>query len=462
MKTKITGGWVIGFDGTRHVLLEESDVVYEDDRIIFAGPHYQGQVDRTIPASGRLVLPGFINIHSHSLTSPLLFRGICEDEGRTLYKYLLPLRFGTPTRPPFATGEDAYLMSRLTLLELLKSGVTTVFEQTDNLEDVLRIGQPLGIRLYGCHSYFQGMPYEESGKVIYPKFKDRCPAFEDNLRLIKQYQDTAEGRIKVWLGPHAPDTCSVDLLQETRKKATELKVGIGTHVAQSLTELDEIQRKYQKSSVEFLDSLGFWGKDVIAAHAIHTNDADVKIMARSGMTVAHCAGAYIKSGQRAPMAVYRKGGVNVVLGTDQEAMDMIGEMRHALFSSKLNEGDPFATTCLDVYDAITLNAAKALGRNDIGRIAPGAKADIILMNVREPHWTPFRDVLKMLIYHGNRSDVETVIVDGRLLMSERKVMTISEEEVVSKATEAARRIWQKADSEIGLPPLILKPTRPGC
>ena len=154
MKTKITGGWVIGFDGTRHVLLEDSDVVYEDDRIIFVGPNYQRQVDGTIPASGRLVLPGFINIHSHSLTSPLLFRGICEDEGRTLYKYLLPLRFGTPSHPPFATREDAYLMSRLTLLELLKSGVTTVLEQTDNLEDVLRIGQELGIRLYGCHSYF--------------------------------------------------------------------------------------------------------------------------------------------------------------------------------------------------------------------------------------------------------------------------------------------------------------------
>jgi cytosine/adenosine deaminase-related metal-dependent hydrolase len=459
MKTKISGGWVIGFDGTKHVLLEDSDVVFENDRVIFVGPRYQGQTDHTIPASGRLVLPGFINIHSHSLTSPLLYRGICEDEGPVLYRYLLPLRFGTPTHPPFASGEDAYLMSRLTLLELLKSGVTTVFEQTNNLEDVLRIGQQLGIRLYGCHSYFNGMPYEESGKVVYPTFKDTCPEFEENLRMIRRDQDLGEGRIKVWLGPHAPDTCSVDLLQETRKKADELKVGIGTHVAQSLTELNEIKRRFQKSPVEFLDSLGFWGDDVIAAHAIHTNDADVAIMARSKMTVAHCAGAYVKSGQRAPMAIYRKGGVNVVLGTDQEAMDMIGEMRLALFSSKLNEGDPFATTCLDVYNAITLNAAKALGRNDIGRIASGAKADIILVDVREPHWMPFRDVLKMLVYHGNRGDVDTVIVDGRVLMSGRNVLIVNEEEIIAKASEAARRIWQKADSEIGLPPLILKPVR---
>jgi 5-methylthioadenosine/S-adenosylhomocysteine deaminase len=138
-------------------------------------------------------------------------------------------------------------------------------------------------------------------------------------------------------------------------------------------------------------------------------------------------------------------------------MDMIGEMRLALFSSKLNEGDPFATTCLDVYNAITLNSARALGRDDIGKIAPGAKADITLVNIREPHWGPFRDVLKMLIYHGNRSDVDTVIVDGRMLMSKRNVLSLSEEEVIAKAAEAMRRIWQKAESEIGLPSLLLRP-----
>jgi 5-methylthioadenosine/S-adenosylhomocysteine deaminase len=155
------------------------------------------------------------------------------------------------------------------------------------------------------------------------------------------------------------------------------------------------------------------------------------------------------------MAGYRKCGINVVIGTDQNAMDLIDEMRLAMFSSKLNEDDPFATTCLDAFEAVTLNAAKALGRNDIGRISSGAKADIILINARQPHLMPFRDPLKILLYHANGNDVDTAIVDGQILMEGRKILTLDEEEVISKANEVAKRIWRKAELEIQLPGLLL-------
>jgi len=112
------------------------------------------------------------------------------------------------------------------------------------------------------------------------------------------------------------------------------------------------------------------------------------------------------------MARYRKRGMNVVLGTDQNAMDLIDEMRLAMFSSKLNEDDPLATTCLDVFNAVTLNAARPR-RQDIGRLCPGAKADIVLVNVAQAHLSPFRDPLKILVYHANQNDVDTVIVDGK-------------------------------------------------
>ena len=456
MRTKVQNGLVFGYDGSGHVLLEDSDVVFEGRQIIFVGRSYKEAVDRTIDAGGKLVLPGLIDVHTHSLSAPLCYRGLLEDEGSMLYRYLLPLRFGTPTTPPYATGEDAYLLSRVTLLELVKSGVTTIFEQTDNLEDVIRIAQELGIRFYGCHSYHNGMPYEKEGRVVYPPLTDSCPEFDENLRLIRDYQDTCHGRIKVWLGPHAADTCTTDLLQETRKKADELKVGIGTHVSQSMAEVNEMKRRVQKTPVQFLDELGFWAEDVIAAHAIYTTDSDIDIMARTKMTVAHTASSYVRNGVRAPMAVYRNRGVNVALGTDQNTMDMVNEMRLALFSSKLNEKDPFATTCLDVFNAVTLKAAKALGRDDIGRIAPGAKADIILMNLRQAHLTPFRDPLKILIYHADRNDVDTVIVDGKVLMAGRKLLTVDEEEVLARAAEAASRAWKKADTEIGLPRQLLR------
>jgi 5-methylthioadenosine/S-adenosylhomocysteine deaminase len=455
MKTKILGGEIIGFDGKEHVLIDQGEIVYEENQIIFAGESYAGKVDKTIDVRPKLIIPGLINVHTHSLTAPLLYRGITEDEGPVLYKYLLPVRYGTPSSPPYARGEDAYLLSRLTILDILRSGVTTVFEQTDNLEDPIKAAQDLGIRFYGCHSYFNSMPFEKSGSVVYPPPQDSCPGFDENLRLIKNYKDACNGRIKVWLGPHAPDTCSPELLRETRKKANELKVGIGTHISQSMTEVNEIKRRFNKTPVAYLADMDIWGRDVIAAHAIHTTSSDVAIMARDGMNVAHCASSYVKSGVHAPMARYRKNGINVVLGTDQNPMDFLDEMRLAMFSSKLNEDDPNATTVMDVFNSVTLNAAKALGREDIGRIAPGAKADLVVVNTQQTHLCPHRDPLKALIYHANRNDIEMVIVDGKILMEGRKVLTVDEEEIISKANETAHRLWRKAEAEIGLPKFLL-------
>jgi 5-methylthioadenosine/S-adenosylhomocysteine deaminase len=454
MKTKIFGGTILAFDGEKHDIMQDAEVVFQGSHIIYVGRSYEGNVDRTVDAKSKLVLPGLINIHTHSLTSCLMHRGVLEDEGSTLYKYVLPIRYGTASRGPYATGQDAYRLSKLVILEALKSGVTTIFEQTDNLEDVIQIAKGMGLRLYGCRSYYSGMPFEENGEVLYPRFEEHCNGLDENLRLIKQYHDACDGRLKVWLGPHAPDTCSIDLLQETREKADQLKVGIGTHVAQTLTEVNQIRKRYQKTPVEFLNDIGFLREDVIAAHAIYTTASDVDIMSRSNMTVAHCPTTYLKQGLRAPMANYRKCGINMVIGTDENSMDLIEEMRLAMLSSKLIENDPYATRCLDVLNAVTLNAARALLRNDIGRISPGARADIILIDLQHPHVNPSRDPLKALLYHANRNDVGTVIVDGQILMADHKVLAIDEKKVVTEAKDVAERIWKRADSEIGLPKLL--------
>jgi 5-methylthioadenosine/S-adenosylhomocysteine deaminase len=459
MKTKILGGEIIAFDGKQHVLIDQGEIVYEENQITFVGQSYAGKVDKTIDVRPKLIIPGLINVHTHSLTAPLLYRGISEDEGWVLYKYLLPIRYGTPSSQPYARGEDACFLSRLTILDILKSGVTTVFEQTDNLEDPIKAAEELGIRFYGCHAYFNSMPFEKSGTVIYPPAKDACPGFDENLRLIKEYQNACNGRIKVWLGPHAPDTCSPELLQETRKKANELKTGIGTHICQSMTEVNEIKKRFKKTPVAYLADMNFWGKDVIAAHAIHTTSSDVAIMARDGMNVAHCASSYVKSGIHAPLARYRQAGINVVLGTDQNPMDFLDEMRLAMFSSKLNEDDPNATTVLDVFNLVTLKAAQALGREDIGRIAPGAKADLVVVNTRQTHLCPHRDPLKALVYHANRNDIEMVIVDGKTIMEGRRILTMDEEETMSKAEEVAHRLWRKAEAEFGLPKFLLEKVR---
>ena len=457
MKTLFRGGSVVAFQEGRHRLVAPGDVLVDGDRIAYVGPRYEANTDRTIDARGRLVMPGLLNLHIHSLSAPVASRGILEDEGdATLYKYLLPLRYGTPDFPTPFVGEAARQLSAMSYLALLKSGTTTVLDMTDNLTDAIALGRDTGIRLYGAGSYYNAMPFERDGKVVHPAPTTECPKFDENVALIREFNGSENDRIRVWLGPHAPDTCSVEVFRRTRVMAKELGVGISTHLAQSRSEVAEVKDRTGCTPTQLFADVGLLGPDLIVAHCHFCSEGDFKLLQDAGVTVAHCAWAYARRGGTGYLAELRRRGINTVLGSDQDPMDLISLMRLAVQASKIRLSDPFATTALEAFNAVTLNAARALGREDLGRLAPGAKADLVLVDFRRPHLSPAYDLLKVLVYHAHGGDVETVMVDGRIIVEAGRVVTVDEAAWVAQADETAHRLWREVDRRYPLPKRLLE------
>jgi cytosine/adenosine deaminase-related metal-dependent hydrolase len=457
MKTLVRGGSVIAFQDGHQRLVTPGDVLVDGDRVAYAGPRFEGIADRTIDAAGRLVMPGLLNLHVHSLSAPVASRGILEDEGdATLYKYLLPLRYGTPDfRTPFV-GEAARRLSAMSYLALLKSGTTTVLDMTDNLADAIDLARETGIRLYAAGSYYTTMPFQKDGQVVYPSPAADCPKFDENVALVRQFNGSENDRIRVWLGPHAPDTCSVGVLRRTRDMAEQLGVGISTHLAQSRSEVAEVHRRTGRTPAQLLADVGLLGPDCIVAHCHFCTEEDFQLLQDAGVSVAHCPWAYARRGGTGYLAELRRRGINTVLGSDQDPMDLISLMRLAAQASKIRLNDPFATTALDAFNAVTLNAARALGRDDLGRLASGCKADLVVVDFRRPHLAPAYDYLKMLVYHAHGGDVETVMVDGQIVVENSRVVTVDEAAWVARADETAQRLWREVAARYPLPRRMLE------
>src|SRR6185369_17239454 len=245
-----------------------------------------------------------------------------------------------------------------------------------------------------------------------------------------------DGRIRGMLYPLQVDTCSPELFRATRKAADELGVGISTHVGQNLVEFHEMLRRHGKTPVEVLDDAGLLGPDTILGHCLMTTShrlaalpagRDLEILALRQASVAHCPLVFARRGNALEsFAKYRRAGVNVGLGTDTYPRDLISEMRWASNLCKIVERDFTVATAADVFSAVTLGGARALRRDDLGRLAPGAKADIVLIDMRSFRMGPYRDPIKALVQCGTSDDVDQVIVDGRSVVEDGHVVGLDE------------------------------------
>jgi len=462
--TAINGGYIVAFDGREHRILKDGTVVVEDDKIKYAGKFYAGPVDRTIDAQRSLVAPGFIALHSH----------ICGGHGETgrrgdgsrrqLYNSDLFDRAFPRTR------ESSRAAAELNYVEVLKSGCTTLVElgspnSLGNRESV-ELPDKMGIRAYLLRMYSSGRWYTPDGKrVLYENFDgenwDEEPGFkglDEGVKFIKEYDGSAEGRIKCLLGPSTVDACSPALLRESRKRADEMGVGLQTHVSQSVVEFQEIMRRYGRTPIEFLHDVGLLGPDLIAGHSIliggHSKVGyadpwrqDIKLLARTGTTVAHCPLVFARYGiAMESYARYLMEGVNVGIGTDTYPMDVIREMGLAATISKIIEGEPRVATSRDVFNSVTLCGATALGRDDLGRIAPGCKADIVIVKLNSINMSPVRDPIRNLVMSGSNSDVATVMIDGKIVVEDGRVPGIDEEKLADNLQREQERIWDMLPS----------------
>ncbi len=420
----IKDGYIITMDAQRRIL-ERGSVAIGGDKITAVGKDVEERADTVIDARGKAVLPGLINAHTH--LSMTLLRGVADDMPlmEWLEKKIWPIEKNL-------TAQDCYHGALLGCLEMIKSGTTCFADQYFFMEDVARAVEEAGLRAMLSYGIIElGDP------------KRRESELRAGEKLVKTCHGAAGGRIQTMFGPHASYTCSPECLMQVKELAKKYKVGIHTHISETQDEVDKIMKEYGKRPVEHLDSIGFLGPEVLAAHCIWLTEREIGIIQKQGVKPVHNPVSNMKTASGvAPVPEMLAAGIPVSLGTDGAAsnnsLDMFNEMKFAALLSKVHKLDPVAVPAQVALEMATINGAIALGLQDsIGSLEAGKKADIVLVDLQKPHFKPLHSVISHLVYSAVGSDVDTTIVDGKVLMRGRKVLTLDEDKVLMEAQKSS-------------------------
>src|SRR5919108_2049134 len=458
MKTLIEGGWVVAYNGQSHEVHERGRVVIEDDKIVHAGGPYRGAVDQTISAHGKLVSPGFINTHVHTAGGggDYLLLDMAKNDYRTAnyMSFAAPLK-GKVTPPP---ADAVAALRTFVFLHALKNGTTTVIDVgglRGDWEGYARLVDDLGVRVYASPPFRDRETYMDAkGRLTYEEDAAVGQArLREAIDFVRKYDGSAQGRLRGMLNAAQVETCTEALLRAGKEAARELRVPIHTHAGGNLIEFQRIMDEYRKTPVQFLADIGFLDERTLLGHGVFTTahpwchypfGDDLRVLAETGATVSHCPYKYAKmaitlhSFQR-----YLNAGVTVALGTDTFPMDRVAELRWASMLAKITEQNYQVGQPSDVYNAATLGACKFLRRDDLGRLAPGAKADILLLQLDHLGSAFYADPIKALVDFGCGRDIETVIVDGQTLVQGGRVVRVNEEAVYAKACQATHHFWRQ-------------------
>lgn len=412
-------------------VIEDGAIAVKDGEIVFVGKRDSTagiSADEKINAKGKVALPGLINCHTH--VAMTLFRGLAED--KPLDVWLRDTIWPLEAR---LKRDDVYIGALLGCLEMLKSG-TTCFADMYFYEDaVARAVSESGLRAVLAEGIIEAGDKAKGEKML-----------NASVNFAKSFDGYADGRVKTMLGPHAAYSCSPELLTKVRDKALELGVGVHIHLAESSELFKEFEEKYGCSEVEFLDRLGFFGVNVLAAHCINLSKRDRRILAERNVNAVYVPVANAKLGlNTAKVKELIRLGVNTALGTDGPAsnnsLDMFETMKFGALLQKFVYKKPEVLSAREVLEVATINAAKALGlEKNIGSLEVGKKADIILINLSQPHLRPLHNIYASILYSARGSDVDTVMVEGKILMQNGIVKTLDEQAVVEKAEKHAFKL----------------------
>ena len=448
--------WIVAYDRRRdaHAYLRNADVAFRNDTIVHVGKNYDGEAAQIIDGKGIMVLPGTLDIHLHAYME-MHGKGFFEDLAS---KHMWMTQLFEYTWVLQEDKESATAATQASACDLLKSGCTTMAElycsglPFDGWVDML--GET-GIRTYVCPMVQSGHWYTPNGKDhLYTWYEEK--GFENLDRALELIDAAAEhpsGRLHGMVGPAQADTCTVEMFHRCKDAAETRGVPLQTHAAQSVMEHREMIRRHRKTPIEWLDEIGVLGPNTLLGHAInidqhpwinHHERRDLERLAESGTTVVHCARAFAQWGDMMrSLGGYRAAGVNMALGTDCYPHDMVEEMRIAGLMSKVASGHVDLLPTDAVFETATLGAARALGRDDLGRIATGAKADIALVDLGHPSMRPVRDPLKCLIYSGTAAAVRDVFVNGEHIVKDRTVLTLDQHDVLDRLQEGQNRSLER-------------------
>jgi 5-methylthioadenosine/S-adenosylhomocysteine deaminase len=428
----VTNGIVITVDGNRRVIprgavaIDGRDIVAVDTADAIAAG-YRGR--QTIDAAGAVVMPGLINTHTHA--PMVLFRGLADDLAlmEWLQKYIFPAEAKTVS-PEFVRAG-----ARLAALEMIESGTTTYADMYYFEEEIGRATKAAGLR---------GVLGETIIQFAVPDAKTPAESLARTEKFAAEF--AGDELITPAVAPHSMYTLGGDTLKACRALADRLRIPVIIHLAETKDEIRTSDEKYHATPTAFLESLGFWGPRTLAAHAVHVTPADIAILARRHVGVSHNPESNMKLASGiAPVEAMRKAGIPVGLGTDGAAsnndLDMFEAMRQAAFLHKLVAGDPRAIPAPAALEMATIDGARAMGlEKEIGSLEPGKRADLLIVSMASARQTPMYNPVSHIVYVTHGDDVRTTIVNGKVLMRDRRVLTLDRRQVLAEARRFADQV----------------------
>jgi 5-methylthioadenosine/S-adenosylhomocysteine deaminase len=436
----VTGGTVVTMDGERRVI-ENGAVAVRGERIVAVGPAAEVEKSfrarRRMRAEGKLILPGLINTHTHAAMS--LYRGVADDKSLDdwLRNYIFPLE------AKHSTPEFVYWGTLLAAVEMLRGGTTTFVDMYYHEDEVARAAEKAGIRVVAGETVLD-----------FPTPDSKTPA--DGLRYTEEFIRRWQGNALVIpaVAPHSAYTCSAETLKASAELARKTGAPLLIHLAETLAEREESKKKTGQTPVEYLAGLGVFDVPTLGAHCVFVNPADRALLAEKGVACAHnpSSNMMLASGV-SPVTELRAAGVAVGLGTDGPAgsnndFDMWEEMDLAAKLQKITSDDPQALKASEALAMATIEGARALRlEKEIGSLEAGKRADLIVVRRDAAHAVPFYDVYSQIVYSLKASDVETTVVNGRVVFERGRVTTVEEREVLRRAegfAAAVRETLKKA------------------
>lgn len=425
-------------------ILRDGAIGIRGDRLAYVGADDAALTGRkVIRAEERLALPGFVNVHTHAILSH--GRGMTEDLG-----FAPAYTPGVPHAYDLAENE-AVALARLGALEALLFGSTLINDMYVHAGATLPAMAELGLRVSSAVWI-----HDVDFAGVHDRVFSYDPAIgrrtlDGALAIHRAQHGSHDGRVTVMLGPHAIDTCSRPFLREVAAARDEAGGLVMTHLAQSRIEVEQVFARDGMTPTEAVEDSGLLDERLLAAHCVVMTDTDVERAGQAGITVAHAPKVNMTGGYLPVTSRLRKAGARVALATDNMHADVTEVMRWALASGRLQEG-----TVNEVWDApavlrmATIDAAAAMGRsNDLGSLEVGKKADMVLFDMRRAHLAPGFDPVATLVHCGQGRDVETVIVDGRIVVREGRPTLVDGEAIRRQGREAARKLWSRVQ---GRPP----------
>jgi 5-methylthioadenosine/S-adenosylhomocysteine deaminase len=450
----ISAAHALTMEGPGVGYLADLAAAIDRSRIVAIGPRHdvaaQYTAERTIDAPHHVMLPGFIDAHMH--TAWCLLRGLAQDTRYWMMHGIGPFNAHV-SQPAMDAG------TRLAVLEAAKAGTTTFGDFGWSMDSVCAFFEHVGVR--GAVA----VTIREAEQRIYAPGElytfDAAlgrQQFDANLRLFERWHGGANGRLRVFFGPQGADFLSRELLLDVQHAARARNTKIHMHVAQGDREIAQVERRYGQRTIAWLDGLGLLDPSLLAVHLTEASPDEARLVAQRGASMALCSGSIgIIDGVVPPAAAFQSAGGSVALGSDQAPgnnnHNIFNEMKLTALFNKVRAGDPEVMPAWRVLRMATIEGAAALGwADEIGSLREGKRADLCLVDLLRPtmapvHTRPMRNLVPNLVYSARGEEVETVVIDGQIVVDHGRLMTVSEEDIVADAQRLAAEIGPAAEPE---------------